>query len=726
MARFRPVLCLTVGLLMATTAHAAGGLTLSGGSGDVTVAGMTAINGAVGDALSLSTSSGTHSFTGLDIDNPTGDGLALTNNSGSITATGVDLDGIANRPIDVNQGTASISLTLSDTVTNSSDRTVSVTNLTGGSCSISGSLLDINGGGGIHVLSNSGSADIDIDSNLDVDSLGTTAITVTSNSGGTDIDFGGTSKALTTSTAIAANLSTNTGATIGFTGGGLDIDTTGGVGLSANGGGTVEVTGSNNTLDSVSNTALNVVNTTIDANGLNLQSIASGNNTAAADPVNGIVLTNTGTSGGLTVTGVGTTAGSGGTVQRTTGSGILLTNSHNNSLSNMAISTTGLHGIEGTTVRNLDLTGVSVLNAGNAVDENGITLVNLLGTAAASSNNRFDNITVTGAADNGIQVNNNTSTNMGNLSSPDSLTVINSTIEGSGVGGIQYISDTGGTGNMRLNVQSSMFENNTAVGIATNANGGSVQSNITLSNQLIPGAGGGQFRGISGGATSNGQLFFNIDGNPLIEQRGSAGTGPACIAFAAFDTSTLNGTISNNILTSSTPGSGSGGTAVFGISVTNEGSGVCAVSIEDTTITLTDGFGINGAAQGSMGTGTFGVSVTDNSVTLSGNDVANTALTFNNSASSAQNLCINARDNTLSTSPAPNGDIVISNSAAGTFQVQGLGGPVNEAADFMADNQTVEILLSGLQTSAPGGTFINPLSASTMFSPSTCSAPAIP
>jgi hypothetical protein len=295
-------------LSLSGTAFAAGGLVISGGTGGVAISGLTSITGAVGDAFVITNSPGAHSFTGLDIDNPTGDGIALTNNTGSLTATGVDLDGIAVRPIDVNQGTAAISLTLGGTSTNNSDRTVSITNLTGGSCSISGGVFDIDGGTGIHVLSNSGNADIDVDSNLDIDTPGSTAITATSNSGGANIDFGGTSKSLATTTATAVNLGANAGATIGFSGGGLDIDTTTGLGFSVTTSGTVNSSGSGNSITTNTGQPMaitttsgaisldldfdSVVTTGISTQGIDARKTMTGTIAGSVDIVDGTITTN--------------------------------------------------------------------------------------------------------------------------------------------------------------------------------------------------------------------------------------------------------------------------------------------------------------------------------------------------------------------------------------------------------------------------------------------------
>lgn len=436
---------------------------------------------------------------------------------------------------------------------------------------------------------------------------------------------------------------------------------------------------------------MDIQNTTIGASGVTFTSVSA--NGAA----NGIVLNTTGTTGGFTVTGTGTTVGSGGTIQNTSGSGVVLTSTRNVSLSNLDITSTGLHGIEGTTVTNLDLTRVRITSPGNAANENGINLTNLLGTSAAGLDSRFDTITITGAADNGIEVNNTTATSAGVSGSPDLLTVTASNILDSTVGGIQFISG-GVNGNMRLDVNGmSVFSNNAAVGIAANANSGIVQLNVTGANQLIPGA-GTQFKGISGGATATGSLFFNIDSN-TITQNGSAGSGPSAIAFAAFDTATMNGTISFNTISSTTPGSGSGGTAVSGISVINEGSGTNAVTISNNSITLTDGFGIIGNAQGA-GTGSLGLTISNNIINVNGPDFANTSISIDNAGSVAQTLCTNITSNTLTTVPGGNFDITLKNVGGNTFQVQGLGAPDNTVPDFAGNNQPVETYVTSLQANA--------------------------
>jgi YVTN family beta-propeller protein len=113
----------------------------------------------------------------------------------------------------------------------------------------------------------------------------------------------------------ATDLTSNTGATINVSGG--ITATTGTIpAFVATGGGTVTVTGSSNTLATTSVTALDIENTTIGALGLTFTSISAG--TSTAGPLHGILVSGTGTAGGVTVTGDGSTAlggdGSGGTI----------------------------------------------------------------------------------------------------------------------------------------------------------------------------------------------------------------------------------------------------------------------------------------------------------------------------------------------------------------------------------------------------------------------------
>ncbi len=199
------------------------------------------------------------------------------------------------------------------------------------------------------------------------------------NCGGGTKTFSGGSKSLNTGANSGVTLTSNTGATITISGGGLVITTTSGTGFNATGGATaVNVTGSGNTISSPTGTALNVNATTIGASGLTFQSISSANS-AAPD---GIILDNTGSSGGLTVTGDGSNTSlggnsSGGTITNKTGSdlstttgiGIYLNNTKDVVLRRMTIGSNQNHGIRGLSVTNFTLE-YSTFNGTNGTNPN--------------------------------------------------------------------------------------------------------------------------------------------------------------------------------------------------------------------------------------------------------------------------------------------------------------------------------------------------------------------
>jgi hypothetical protein len=111
---------------------------------------------------------------------------------------------------------------------------------------------------------------------------------------------------------------TNVGATSTINLSGLSVTTTGGTGINVGGGGTINVTGTNS-VTTVSGPAIDIDATTIGGLGMTFQSVSASNAT------NGIELTNTG-AGAFTVTGTGSTTGSGGTITSITGDAVRLNN----------------------------------------------------------------------------------------------------------------------------------------------------------------------------------------------------------------------------------------------------------------------------------------------------------------------------------------------------------------------------------------------------------------
>jgi uncharacterized repeat protein (TIGR01451 family) len=185
----------------------------------------------------------------------------------------------------------------------------------------------------------------------------------------------------------------------------VNNDGSNGSGIGLDDGGTVTATGVN-TINTRSGVALNVTNTNIGAANLTFRSISAGNNTADADPANGIVLNNTGTAagdGGLIVTGNGgncTEADqtcTGGRIQNTAGAdtnpvsglpagtGIALRNTKNVSLTRMRVHDHPNYGIHGATMSGFTLAN-SVVNGVNGTNAS---------TSFRDSSVRFDQVTGT-------------------------------------------------------------------------------------------------------------------------------------------------------------------------------------------------------------------------------------------------------------------------------------------------------------------------------------------
>lgn len=205
-------------------------------------------------------------------------------------------------------------------------------------------------------------------------------------------------------------------------------NTTTGAGITLNAGGTVEATGVN-TISVAAVSALNVTNTNIGAAGMTFRSISSSGGT-----VFGITLNNTGSAGGLTVTGNGT-PGSGGTIQNKTGTlatqgnGISLTNTSSVSLAWMSIQGNQNYGIRGSNVSGFTLdnsvVGTVTKNGNSAtVDVNPVTGV------AGETSLRFANLTGNAVISNSTLDNGFTRTVVieNDVATPLNLSITNSTI----------------------------------------------------------------------------------------------------------------------------------------------------------------------------------------------------------------------------------------------------------------------------------------------------------
>jgi hypothetical protein len=374
---------------------------------------------------------------------------------------------------------------------------------------------------------------------------------------------------LTTTTGTALSLS-NIAGTLNFTGvstsGGAGVSLTGSnssatfsfsgiaissganAGFSATGGGTVNVTGSTNTITTTTGAALNVVSTNIGASGMTFLSISAG--TSSTGPANAIVLNGTGSSGGLTVTGDGSSSrnGSGGTIQHTTSDSVLLTSTTNVALQRMNINNSSANGIFGTNgVNGFILDWASMSTNGTAANQGALRFgdqlnpsTGLTGLGPGSANpTRISNSVLSASFERNVSM----------FSSSGLLTeldVQNSTFQ-TAKNGSGFLIETRSTAVATVIVTGSTFSSNFSVGIQGSALSA---SNLTL--KIL-------------GATSANTFSSNNDG----------------VLCSNDDNAKATCQISNNTFT------GQPGNAIFvgnGTQLTDTG-GVLNARIESNTIT---------------------------------------------------------------------------------------------------------------------------------------------
>jgi hypothetical protein len=547
------------------------------GTVSVSSAGDDNISATGGAAVDAQATTGMQlNFDSVSSTNSVGDGINLDGNgTGTFLADGGTIAGAAGIAIDLHGGSGS--LIYAGTINDGTGESLEITGRSGGVVNISGTINDgADAGGGITIGGAAGNA----------------------NTGGI-VNLTGSAKTLNTGASAAVNITNSDGMSVNFSNGGLDIDTTTGRGFNAETSGTVTVTGSNNSINSTSAIALNVVNTDIGGGGLNFVRIDAGNNTAAADAVNGIVLNTTGSTAGLTVTGDGGTAnnGSGGTIQNTTGDGISLTSTMNVVLGRMDITGVDGIGINGNGVYGLVLTRLNISGSGDsaAADEGGIRILELTGDASHLT--QFNNISVTNSFEHNVFIRNTG----GTLSN---LVVANSTFSNNGAStqaGMHFIMETNtgglaGTPTMTAHFTGNTFTGSTTAGQLTSHALQAASNDGLLSIFIGDGtlAGRNTFTtnavGIDLDTSLAGNLNFNVNNNLLTDTTSNA----INIFRGASSTGTVNGFVLNNVIGTqgvATSGSEHGS----GIRVGAEGGGTTRVLIDNNIV---QSIGVSGVSGG--------------------------------------------------------------------------------------------------------------------------------
>jgi hypothetical protein len=476
-----------------------------------------------------------------------GTGIQLSDVDGTVSFNGTTTLSGGDNGVDVIGGsTGAISFASTSSITNPSGIALNVSN-GGASANVTfpGS-ISTNAGRPVHVEGVSGGT-VNVTGAITATGQGLLA---QNNTGGT-FSFTNASKTFNTATNPAVTLTSNTGATISFTNG-LAITTTTGNGFAASGGGNLTVQGTTNTIATGSGTALAVSNTTIAAGGLNFRTIS------ANGAPNGIFLNNTGNTAGLTVTGIPGTAGSGGTIQNTTGAdgstggiGIYLNSTVAPSFSWMQLNDHAGYAIKGTSVTGFTMaktriTGTNGTNAGGPFFEGSISFTNLTGSASITGSN------VSGGLLENLRVINTAGT-------LDRLVMDGDTIGHNGnLGGQSVLLEPQGAAVMKVTVQNSrftgardqLFQLNQ---IGTGAND-LVFTGNALSNSHPNSLAGGVL--ITGGGTgSNPTLTYNVSNNTFQGAKTSA-----LVITKPNSTGSYVGTVSGNqIGISGTANSGSTG-----------------------------------------------------------------------------------------------------------------------------------------------------------------------
>ncbi|MEW5930387.1 MAG: Ig-like domain-containing protein [Gemmatimonadota bacterium] len=541
-------------------------------------------------------------------------------------------------------------------------------------------------------------------------------ISINGNSAGS-IVFSGPQVRISSATQRGVYLLNNDGATISFTGGGLAITTTTGNGFEAIGGGRVSVTGTGNTINSAGGVALSVVNDTIESGGLNFRSIS------ANGGANGIVLNNTGSVGRLLVTGTGT-AGSGGTIQNTTGHGVSLTSTSNPSFDRISLQSNGGSGIFGTGVVGFTLTNSTIATSGTGGGANASNIDFFADTAPGTENNLSGVVTITGntlsaPAFHNVDIQNWSGTISDLNLSSNVLT--NSSTQGGGIRVIAF----GGAGNV-AKITKATIANNQITGSMqspglqvqcgnASAGGPLGECGTVGSGTNVVSITSNQVRGTSAAArigtegllallNGRGQANFDVSSNDVRHTTGRA------MAVSSFGQGTMTSTVNGNTIVANNTFA-SAGLEIGADSTANMASnGTYTATVTGNNVSQSDGVGIWAIARGSSQT--LRVKLQNNTVAAPLSGVRPGLRIDSGSAVGNTTVCANVSGNTSAGSGGHQGIGIRkqgTNAAVNTFGVHGMAA---------TSSPGVETYIAGLNP-AGGGVLL--LSATSGFT--NCSLP---
>ncbi|MCB1057056.1 MAG: IPTL-CTERM sorting domain-containing protein [Acidobacteria bacterium] len=747
------------------------GIRLNGVAPAVAVTGATTVSNA-GAGIDL-TSSGAFSFASLSVTTSAGAGLktsstglvTVTNPASSIQATGgpgVDITGTA-----LNMALATL------TSTNSTGRGLSFSaasgtlNAAGGSVtgvpngnrgvSINGGSLALTYGGTVTYTANdyavriqdtsSGSATFNAKVSAGASSLGIYVSNADSNATFADLDLGTSVSPMTHS---AINLLNGSNGTFSFAD--TQVFTSGAAGVVANNGGNVAFTGTGNRITATNGRALTFENgTTISAAGATFERIdASGSD-------RGIRLASAGANG-FSVTGLGTTTGSGGTLQNITARGIEVIGTNNVSFKNMALTdaatTNGadptdangacggltlgqnlgcnasvhLETVSGATLDNVqvlrsaqigingnNVTAFSLLNstvtdAGDQANEFSLKFRDLLGTSVITNSTVRRTIS-TGTEVDQVRIQNVAST-------PLDLTVTNSHFDTNAADGptsafenTGFIATGHGSADMRLTFNGSFFQNNKGPGLTVGVN--DTASNATV-DYIVN---GGTFtnnnvglEAIAAGAAST--VTFDING-AMVDDNPAAGINVDLNSSSGAGV-TLQGHVRNNTVTHTGAGDC--------VQVNTRGAGHAIVAITGNTLNES-GFERAIDVSTQEGSGDLDVVITGNTLNMTGPNPLR-AMNVNSGADTGDSgtMCAKvggstgAEKNTVNSISGGDTRIRVRRRELTNVNLEGLPGPYPQT-----DMTTIVNYIASQNTGATGDATVGG-----GFGNATCSVPPMP
>jgi hypothetical protein len=659
------------------------------------------------------TSVGNLTVSEVTVNNTTGGGIDIGNGG----ALNVSFDGISSsggvNGINLDNTTGTFS-GVSGSISNASNADVSIVN---GSVVVSyGGNISDNTGTAV-LIDNHDSGNVTLSGNIT--SVGS-VITVQNCGGGTKT-FSGATKSFNTSTT-PVNLTGNSGATIDFTNGGLAIISPLVTAFNATGGGTVSVTGAGNTISTNTGTAINIDNTTISSNHITFQRI----NVNGAS--NGIVLNATGSSGGLKVTGLGTTDGSGGVIQNIANRGVSAVNTSFLSLKNMAFNNANttdgagcsasnnascnaaihLNTVTNAVLDNVDINGTAQQGI-NLREVSGFELLNSTlinnGNNTEEANlyaqNIFGNITITSSS---LTVPAERAAVIYNTDKTMTLNVSGSTfgknqLQPLGADGLEI--NNNGTSNSTIDILNCTFIEPKTNGLQVLANNSAFFSLDVSGSTFDPGT--GLAAGIDIATNNSADMDFNILNNTI------KGKGINIVNVFAFSGAKFEGRVNNNTIVNN-GGSGSG------VRVNLQGNENSVIEIKNNNITGQNDYGIT--LNSNLGSGRLDATVTGDTVSVSASGFYTIHAAAGSSGSTTSNkICANVANNTTT---APSG-------AIGNFQARAVSATGPHQILLQGGGTTVP-----LNWNANGNTPINPPAiisqsgSGTFLFGQTCVVPANP